>query len=363
MVIGAVSPAHAAVGAVGQMSPWHATPSPSPGRGHVGDLLDSVSCTSGQRCVAVGSTDGSGALVLSLRGGDWHHRQVPGPRGASLVAVACPAPGRCLAVGSSDSRLVADQLRDGRWRRDQPRPAGENAYLAAVSCDAPDDCWAVGQVSHGSAYRPLVEHYRRGRWQVVATPKVGRDAVLSAVACPSASECYTVGSAAANDRSPLRPLIERWNGTRWSRRADAFRGRLHAALLGVACPTVSRCYAAGNVYPKVGIAGPPYVEQLRAGHWRPAARPGRSNLDVEMGGISCSSPAACTAVGTVATATGDSRAFVLSGNGRHWRPAGVRQPSGDPELTGVSCPTDRCYAVGTHAVGRSQTAGTLVMRD
>lgn len=84
---------------------WYVVPSPNrgpaTGTGATDNQLLSVSCTSGEKCVAVG--DGNGSLVELWNGKSW--RIVPsGNLGShrfdALYGSSCPAPTSCEAVGS-----------------------------------------------------------------------------------------------------------------------------------------------------------------------------------------------------------------------------------------------------------------------
>ncbi|HEY1738131.1 MAG TPA: hypothetical protein VGI86_05445, partial [Acidimicrobiia bacterium] len=119
------------------------------------------------------------------------------------------------------------------WRVvNSPAPVGsQSTTMTGVACPAANECVAVGYVffpkSSGSG--PLIDQWNGVRW----TPSLGAPGVygdLAGVACPSVQNCVAVGS----DRSV--PLIEHWNGSAWSvEPSPTPKGADSAILNSVAC--------------------------------------------------------------------------------------------------------------------------------
>src|SRR5262249_59806008 len=78
-----------------------------------------------------------------------------------------------------------------------PTPAGaQNIPLASVACPARTACTAFGLDHIGSSPLTVAERWSGGRWRIQPTP--GLVAVDSGspvgVACPTVSACYAVGA-------------------------------------------------------------------------------------------------------------------------------------------------------------------------
>ena len=138
----------------------------SPGT-NSGENLNGVSCPSASRCVAAGfylpSGQGDQGLLLTDSGGTWTAAQAPPiagqKNGALLQGVSCSSADDCLAVGwfeDSDTLMEGDLLTDagGSWTAAQaPAPAGltptPTVGLFGVSCASAASCVASGESMPG----------------------------------------------------------------------------------------------------------------------------------------------------------------------------------------------------------------------
>src|SRR5215475_6952811 len=114
---------------------------------------------------------------------------------------------------------------DGRrWRAvPSPSPGGPGeptrSSLNAVSVDAPNDAWAVGSwspIEHVPPSYPLIEHWNGAKWTLVPVPSSGGRITglgLTAVAAVSPTAAWAIGSGYVGVRSVS--VFLRWNGTRW----------------------------------------------------------------------------------------------------------------------------------------------------
>src|SRR5204863_6550919 len=76
-----------------------------------------------------------------------------------------------------------------------------------------DQEWAVG--SSTAAGKPLIEHWNGNKWSIVAAPDKGSTTELYDVTVISPSNVWAVGYyTAAGGHN--RTLIEHWNGNKWS---------------------------------------------------------------------------------------------------------------------------------------------------
>jgi hypothetical protein len=156
--------------------------------------------------------------------------------------------------------------------------------------------------------------------------------------------------AAALAATVLAPQIAAANGTAWviqSTRTPAMTGG--AAFTAISCPTSTQCMGVGTG----AIVGNGFAEKWNGTRWRPLAvsEPvGTTTSGLQ--DVSCTSRAACTAVGYYFTGSGAGTEFTLAErwNGTAWSVESSPSPgSSGPTLLGVSCPSaSDCTAVGTY---------------
>ena len=147
----------------------------------------------------------------------------------------------------------------------QPTPNPVDAtsgYLLGVSCASRTACTAVGHyfdAAHGPN-RPVLERWDGARWSIQPTPTpVG--AILSGVSCTAPSACTAVGtssSPSARGPGPNRTLVERWDGESWS--IQPTPNPTVASLLSVSCAAPRACTAVAAPVPSArGLASRPRV--------------------------------------------------------------------------------------------------------
>jgi hypothetical protein len=104
-----------------------------------------------------------------------------------------------------------------------PRPGGTGepvrSGLAAVAIDAPDDAWAVGgwsPIEHDAPRYPLIEHWNGAKWSIVPAPRSRGYTTggLSAVSAISPTAAWALGDA-INAGGRQFPVFMSWDGTRW----------------------------------------------------------------------------------------------------------------------------------------------------
>lgn len=243
----------------------------------------------------------------------------------------------------------------------QPTPSRQaNDSLNGVSCASSTTCIAVGGVYvPANSGRPIVERWNGKAWslQHLPTPS-GADSTLNAVSCASRAACTAVGVAGNH------LLVMRWNGRKWSiQHAPTQPGSTQSYLFGVWCPSNTDCLAVGNWSNSRGYY--PLLERWNGSEWsiRPTAEPFGSDHHVELFGVSCTSPAACTAVGVANSITGPD-AVVERWNGTRWsaQKPGLRSfyatTGAYMPLNAVSCASKRaCAAVGQAYVEGSSGSG------
>ncbi len=236
---------------------WSIQPTPNPPGG--GWFLTAVSCTSPSACTAVGGsieppgTPPGGTLVERWDGRRWQIQATPSLPGNAvklLAGVECTSQSSCMAVGNEFDPAtgtllgtLAERWNGRTWRivpTFKPAPAGPNAGFNGVACTSASACTAVG---NQTLARTLAERWNGRTWQVQATPNPAgaQNITLGGVACPARTVCTAFGLNHIGS-SPLT-LAERWSGGRWRLQPTPGLVALDSGLVGVACPTVSACFA------------------------------------------------------------------------------------------------------------------------
>jgi hypothetical protein len=253
-----------------------------------------------------------------------------------------------------------------RWRADS-RGALERAPLVdsavpesrererlgarGVSCASAASCFAVGYYEvHAGRSLPLVERWNGRRWSVQHVPMHHRakHGDLMGISCASPVACVAVGSSSVHPGGASKLLLERWNGRRWSKQnaplpSDATDGFLD----GVSCVSAHACIAVGASY--VGYQISPLAERWNGHHWSRQKIPGRGMGGLS--GVSCFSAVACTAVGSTPPST---KTLAERWNGHHWSIQRTPNPGGTKTtaqntLSAIWCPSARaCTAVGSY---------------
>lgn len=121
-----------------------------------------------------------------------------------------------------------------------------NNILFGVSADGKKDAWAVGSWGSqtggygGGGDHALVLHWDGQRWSRAALPVNRGRSLLSGVAADS-GRAWAVGDRGEQPRQ--RPLIERWDGTRWT----IARSPSGFDVAAVSAPPHGRAWAVGAV--------------------------------------------------------------------------------------------------------------------
>jgi hypothetical protein len=308
------------------------------------------------------------------------------PHHTAFASVSCTSTRWCLAVGAWGNRAQIGHWNGSRWTASTNVPNPKGATVASVLCRSRNSCVAVGQLfpRETRPVDPLVERWDGHRWTVRAAPKPapapgyrGVNTRLNDVACPSAKVCFAVGQAVpfGAGSAPGVPLIERWNGSRWTLVHSPSGG---SPLTSISCPTRRSCTAVGGFEHEVGTAAadhqqieyPSVVERWNRRSWSLGSVTTPLGTTGALLGVSCTQARTCLGVGSVfepgaghapGNDGGNGQAVAAPGNGTAFTaltlafPASVfRGPagSGPPTtvLTAISCVTSTsCAAVGRYA--------------
>lgn len=300
----------------------------TPNRAVPENQLQSVSCTSGTACTAVG---GSGPLVVRLGSGT----------GRPFAAKAQGVAAKALKMTT-----LAERWDGAHWRIEPtPNPAGSpNSSLNGVTCSSRRACTAVGSAVAGKVSVPLAERWNGSRWSIERTPRPleAKNSELLGVSCPTSNECIAVGDYDTSS-NVLSGFAERWNGSRWTL-AGLVRPGARAFLDSVSCSSAKQCTAVGAY--EITTTTLPLAERWTAGRWRKQQTPGTGSLL----SVSCPAFSQCTAVGNQPNGKpGESAVLAMQWKGGRWRTQSAPEPLGSTLgfLLGVSCPTvTSCAAAG-----------------
>jgi hypothetical protein len=277
----------------------------------------------------------------------------PAPAANGLNAISCPSATSCWAVGEHNHENgwptpAIERLSHGTWSAvaaPEPRRA-IGGSLEAVWCGRGPDCLAAGYYATSSPTEfPLVERWNGVRWSRVSAPDAGSTSVgLYGLACTSARDCWAVGT---DDRATV---AEHWNGTAWSvvPSPNVGSGGDYPGA-AVACPAAGDCWAVWTWHSASGTRYGTLTAHWNGSAWSRVTTPTAGNSQSMLNDIYCSSGTACLAVG------GGPKAAVLAErwNGSAWSVVTDRGLPRRSGLAGVWCSrAAACLAVGGRYIGR-----------
>jgi len=262
-----------------------------------------------------------------------------------LSGVACPSASSCLAVGQSaagDDVLVP--ITDGV--AGSAVAGSDQVTLNKIACANASSCVAVGV--DDASFEGVVVPVTGG--VLGAAQPVPGTGPLNGVACDPTEACVAVGSTNRQSMTPPEGVVVPISG--------GVAGAPEAvasttALLGVICPSSGSCVSVGQVFEFSGHFRPPHgvVVPIEADVPQVAEPVAEASM---LGGIGCSAPTTCTAVGT-STSQGTAAVPVTDGApGRAQLTPEVSFDGGFSflgEANAVACPSaGLCLAAGQSSV-------------
>lgn len=237
-----------------------------------------------------------------------------------------------------------------RWRVQAAPTTKAPSSLYSVSCTSANSCVAAGHTLV-EPERAIVDAWNGKTWRMQAIPRLAKDTALSGVSCAGARDCTAVGW--NNATGNTRPLAASWDGKHWRVHAVPLPDSATAGLLdAVSCTSPSACMATGTDFNHPG--GPTLAERWNGKTWRVERTPNPPNFstsraEVVLGGVSCASAKACTAIGEYDPG-GRTEYFIEFWNGKRWQlePAPHPVDFAHGALLGISCASAGCTAVGAY---------------
>lgn len=177
--------------------------------------------------------------------------------------------------------------------------------LYDVSCTTTEACTAVGPyiaTSEPKTLRPVAQRWNGTKWTAQSIPQPEKSAWADpqGVSCPSSSTCVMVGGYIEEETELRLPLAALWNGSKWTLQSIPVpEGAVWAFMSDVSCASATECVAVGY-YSKIGVSKGMqlYLAKWNGTKWTrqimplPAGGSGGHLL-----GISCTSSSNCRAVG------------------------------------------------------------------
>jgi hypothetical protein len=173
-------------------------------------------------------------------------------------------------------------------------------FLSGVSCVSQRSCTATGFfISRDGTGASLAEHWNGARWEIEPTPNpaAATNVQLARVSCVRQGLCTAVGFFSIVTGIEVM-LAERWNGVSWSIQRTLYpAGATGVQFAGVSCALPRACTAVGFFGNAAGL-DQTLVERWNGKDWaiQPTPSPAGAS-SYSLGGVSCTSTTACTAVG------------------------------------------------------------------
>jgi hypothetical protein len=271
-----------------------------------------VSCPTASFCLAVGMNIGPDGtqrpMAQTWNGQGWHLTPPPARPAHTLSSwldlVSCVSPVRCQALGHRGPRadhtvkqgMIAETWNGSGWRM-VPVPRTPATELSEISCATAALCFAVGAHFMSTALTQAVSlRWDGARWSPVPPRRPRASTDLEGVSCPGPQNCYAAGTATGkSDNAQDHPLIEHWNGSRWSTQAIASPPR-GTRLNDVSCPTATACTAVGSAG---GDNSRLLAADLSGGTWTTStvASPAQAiPHTISFSDVACSAPRVCSAI-------------------------------------------------------------------
>jgi hypothetical protein len=245
-------------------------------------------------------------LILHWDGKHWTRQGTPVP--GELSGVRPVSGSEAWAVGSNfvgtAVRPVVLHRTGGTWRGVTIPSVATNEELNGVAATSPADVWVVGVSGNGIASRharrgvpsssqPFIVHWNGRTWTHVTAPGTGR---LDAVGTGSRTSAMAVGNEQLPDGS-IRTLAMRWNGKAWTRVPSQSPGPgQFIDLSGVTVTSQGTAWAVGKVQTTDGDE--PLIERWDGSRWTTVQPPGTGGTGALIG-VAGTSASTVWAVGYV----------------------------------------------------------------
>ena len=192
--------------------------------------------------------------------------------------------------------------------------------LRGVAAVAPNDAWAVGAYSKTqNTHQPLIEHWNGTKWSVVPSPTPDPAAnLLYGVAATSAQDAWAVGNYYSNIDSIGKTLIDHWNGTKWTVATSPNPSSSVNGLNGVIALSPGNAWAVGQYTDNISDYTEPLIEQWNGTNWTIVAGPKPGAGEAALVSVSASSANSIWAVGNLINQFGYTQTLIEYWDGTTW---------------------------------------------
>jgi hypothetical protein len=284
-------------------------------------------------------------LFLQRRSAQFRYVSLALLAAVSVALTSCASSARPSAssIGAGDGLWHSPS---GSCSRPTKTLLPNNTRLDSVVQTARCSAWAVGSYTSG---RALIERWNGSTWSRVLAPGPKSNSALLAVSSTSPHDVWAVGIRHDATQRHARTLIDHWNGKTWSvvPSPDPKRPFNSAVLDSVSGRSPKDAWAAG--YYQVGDVYKTLIEHWNGSGWRIVPSPdlAGSQTSSVLAAVSVAPHDRAWAVGY--TSKGPAQwSLVERWDGRRWRTV----PSPDPGQSGLESVT-ASSPTGTWAVGWS----------
>jgi hypothetical protein len=170
-----------------------------------------------------------------------------------------------------------------------PSPNFNKGYneLYGVDAVSSTDAWAVGyhNIALYGSEKTMAMHWNGARWTIVPTRNLGQDAnELLDVAALAPNDVWAVGFGASPSGDVAKPLIEHWNGTKWSLVRSPDVGSGFGVLNGIVAIAPDDIWAVG------GRGDSTLVEHWDGATWTVVPSPNGTRTDSQLYAVTATGP-------------------------------------------------------------------------
>lgn len=307
-----------------------------------------VAAVSAKDVWAVG-IGGTGGQIAHWNGSSWTDYLFS----EGFQGVSAPSATDVWAVGGTGwfypVQTLADHWNGKSWTQVPTPTPGGSAWLNAVAATRRTNAWAVGCICGGPGALgnpvPLIEHWNGRKWSVQRFQEPADGGEFLAVSAISARDAWAVGFSGGGANA--QTLIEHWNGRRWYRLTSYANQYGEGVLQGVAVVGPDDIWAVG--YSQLTGVYDSLILHWNGRRWHVVSSPnptGQTNL----WDVSASSATNVWTVGYTNPNYGVAGTAAFHWNGKRWTAVPAPNPPDDflDALTSVVAisPSD-AWAVGT----------------
>jgi len=237
-----------------------------------------------------------------------------------------------LLIGAAAAVVPAGPAHAATWSTvTTPNASQFGNSLTGVDARTTTDVWAVGNARHGTHpdSRPLAARWNGSTWTIVSTPALVDYGAFTDVDANSASNAWAVGAQEMFVNPQLFTsvaLIERWNGTSWTRLAQTLPpGASSSNLAAVKVFGDADAWAAGHYFHSTAPNNKTLIQRWNGSTWTQVASPNPNSSFNSLTGLDGVSTNDLWAVGTAGVGA-QAGALVLRWNGSAWSSVSLPAP-------------------------------------